>query len=123
MVNHSKTPADSAIMSRVKAHFNEKNVMREIEVPEWADDEGNPTLIYHTPMTLHQRQYVDQQSKNNFERLVMVVITKSLDKDGKKLFSLADKHGLMRAADSDVVSNIATQIVGGDEEVDVAEGN
>ena len=44
--------------------------------------------------------------------MVYAIITKSLDADGNKLFTLADKESLMTKADVEVLSNVASEILG-----------
>ena len=43
--------------------------------------------------------------------LADIVIMKSLDKDGKKIFKLDDKMDLLTKVDSDVLSRVATAMV------------
>ena len=48
----------------------------------------------------------------DLEVMVYAIITKSLDADGNKLFTLADKETLMNKADVEVLSNVASEILG-----------
>ena len=48
---------------------------------------------------------------NDVSILADIVVMKSLDKDGKKIFKLEDKMELMTKVDSDVLSRIATAMV------------
>jgi hypothetical protein len=43
--------------------------------------------------------------------LADIVVMKSLDKDGKKIFKLEDKMDLLTKVDSDVLSRIATAMI------------
>ena len=38
-----------SILDRVVKHFDSKATVR-IEVPEWADEKGNPTVLFSEPL-------------------------------------------------------------------------
>jgi hypothetical protein len=71
------------IIDRAKSHFESLGT-QSIEVPEWKDDDGKPTIIYWNPITLSEKN---------------------------KLFTLEDKIPLMHKVDSDVLSRLATSMV------------
>ena len=99
-------------IDRAKSHFESLGVQH-IEVPEWKDEAGNPSIIYWNPINLSEKNKLFRKSDNlnDVSILADILIMKSLDKDGKKLFKLDDKMDLMTKVDSDVLSRIATSMV------------
>jgi hypothetical protein len=101
-----------SILERAKTHFENIGV-QSIEVAEWTDDDGKPTVIYWNPLNLFEKNKLFKKSDNmnDVSILADIVVMKSLDKDGKKIFKLDDKMDLMTKVDSDVLSRIATAMV------------
>ena len=99
-------------IDRAKSHFESLGVQH-IEVDEWKDEAGNPSVIYWNPITLSEKNKLFKKSDNlnDVSILADIVIMKSIDKDGNKLFTLEDKLALMHKVDSDVMSRIATSMV------------
>ena len=99
-------------IDKAKNHFKTLEVQR-IEVPEWGDDEGNPLVIFVSPLTLHETSTLFQLSKSDeMEMLAQAIILKSLDEEGKKHFNIGDKLFLMNNCDRDVVVRVAGEIMG-----------
>ena len=99
-----------SILDRAKAHFESQEVKR-IEVPEWPDDSGQPTVIFSEPFTLSDRKTLAKFAKDDdMEFIVRLVIMKSLTEDGQKVFDLSDKPVLMNKVDPTVITRIANQI-------------
>lgn len=98
-------------IEQIKAHFSSQAV-RTIEVPEWAGVDGQPMVIYARPLTLSEKQRLRSlaQTGGEMEILVNTLILKAEDGEGKKLFTVADKHDLMNKADPDVVARVVMQI-------------
>ena len=71
------------LIDRAKSHFESLGI-QSIEISEWKDEAGNPSVIYWNPITLSEKN---------------------------KLFTLEDKIALMHKTDSDVLSRIATAMV------------
>jgi|TARA_Y100000114_G_scaffold108172_1_gene101556 hypothetical protein len=101
-----------SVIDRAKTHFENIGI-QSVEVPEWKDDDGKPTIIYWQPINLFEKNKLFKKSDNmnDVSILADIVVMKSLDKDGKKLFKLDDKMDLMTKVDSDVLSRIATRMV------------
>ena len=101
-----------SILERAKTHFESIGV-QSIEVPEWKDEDGKPTVIFWNPINLFEKNKLFQRSDNlsDVSILADIVILKALDKDGKKVFKLDSKMDLMTKVDSDVLSRIATAMV------------
>lgn len=94
-------------IDQIRAHFNAHKV-KVIEVPEWGGEDGRPLVIYGRPMTLAERQSIRNKSdRQDLEAFVYTLILKAEDAEGKKLFTIADKHALMHKADPDVVMRVA----------------
>ena len=100
------------IIDRAKGHFESLGVQF-IEVPEWKDEDGKPTVIYWNPITLSEKNKLFKKSDNlnDVSILADIVVMKAIDKDGNKIFTLEDKLSLMHKVDSDVLSRIATEMV------------
>ena len=105
-----------SIIDRVKTHFDSLQTIS-IEVPEWKDDAGNPSIFYSEPLTLEEKNIFFKKS-NNFTDLTVLVdllIMKLQVKDEKgnlkKAFKLEDKFELRRKADSNVIASVANKIL------------
>ena len=99
-------------MDRAKSHFESLGV-QSLEVEEWKDEAGNPSVIYWNPITLSEKNKLFKKSDNlnDVSILADILVMKAIDKDGNKLFTLEDKLALMHKVDSDVLSKIATAMV------------
>lgn len=107
-------------IDRAKAHFS-KFQRRQIEVPEWCGEDGAPLILYVSPMTLADKQKLQQHAeRGRMEALAHCVIMKAEDAEGKKLFTLDDKHALMNRVDPDVLSRIAGEIAAPLSDEDIA---
>ena len=105
-----------AVIDRVKSHFETLKTIT-IEVEEWKDEHGNPSVFYSEPLTLEEKNIIFKKS-NNFSDLTILVdllIMKLRVKNDKgeleKAFKLEDKFDLRKKADSNVISNIANKIL------------
>jgi len=100
------------IIDRAKSHFESLGV-QSIEVPEWKDEDGKPTVIYWNPITLSEKNKLFKKSDNMSDVSILadIVLMKALDKNGNKVFTLEDKLALMHKVDSDVLSKVATAMV------------
>lgn len=98
------------IMDRAKAHFDSQGLTR-IEVPEWPDESGKPTVMYSQPFTLADRKILSKYAQeDDLEFIVRMVIMKCETEQGEKAFDIADKPALMNKVDPNVISRIATEI-------------
>jgi len=99
-----------SILDRAKAHFDLQGVTR-IEVPEWPDENGKPTVMYSQPFTLADRKKLTKfAQEDDLEFIVRLVIMKCESEDGEKAFDLSDKPVLMNKVDPNIVARIASQI-------------
>ena len=98
-------------IDNVVAHFDSQEI-KKIEVKEWGT-EDQPLEIFTKPLTLQEsKRLIKMANGGDLEVMVYAIITKSLDADGNKLFTLADKDKFLNSADVEVLSNVATQILG-----------
>ena len=105
-----------SVIDRVKTHFETLKTIT-IEVEEWKDEHGNPSLFYSEPLTLEEKNTIFKKS-NNFQDLTVLVdllIMKLKVKDDKgemkKAFEVEDKFALRKKADSNVIATIANKIL------------
>ena len=101
-----------SILDRAKSHFENIGV-QSIEVPEWQDEDGKPTVLFWNPINLYEKNKLFKKSDNMTDVSILadILVMKSLDKDGKKIFKLEDKMDLLTKVDSDVLSRIATAMI------------
>tara|TARA_R100000231_G_C5289821_1_gene154271 strand:- start:57 stop:398 length:342 start_codon:yes stop_codon:yes gene_type:complete len=101
-----------SILDSAKSHFESLGV-QSIEVPEWKDVDGKPSVIYWNPINLYEKNLLFKKSDNmnDVSILADILVMKALDKDGKKIFEAKDKLVLMYKVDSDVLSRVATAMV------------
>ena len=50
-----------SVIDRAKSHFESLGT-QSIEVPEWKDDDGKPTVIYWNPITLAEKNRLLKKS-------------------------------------------------------------
>ena len=97
-------------IDRVKAHFEAKGV-KKIEVSEWGE-EGKPLIIYCQPMTLAETRNLFKGAKNDdLGVMVDVIVLKSKDGNGEKIFKLDDKQVLLNNADPSVIARVSKEIL------------
>ena len=108
-----------SVIDRVKSHFETLKTIT-IEVEEWKDEHGNPSMFYSEPLTLEEKNIIFKKS-NNFQDLTILVdllIMKLQVKNDKgemiKAFSPEDKFALRKKADGKVIDRIASLITRGD---------
>ena len=98
------------VIDRVKAQFESLGI-KKIEVAEWGE-EGKPLTIYSSPITLAEKRNLFKGAKNDdIGVLVDVIVLKSKDSEGNKIFKLDDKQVLLNNADTTVIARVATEIL------------
>ena len=60
-----------SVIDRVKTHFETLQTLT-IEVEEWKDENGNPSIFYSEPLTLEEKNIIFKKS-NNFQDLNVLV--------------------------------------------------
>ena len=97
---------ESPIMERVRAHFASFGEQK-LEVPEWG------STIHWSPLTLEERSVLNRsQSSDDIKLMAEVIIMKARDAEGKPLFTIADRQGLLQKADPLVIARIANRMTG-----------
>ena len=105
-----------SVIDRVKSHFESIEHIQ-IEVEQWKDENGNPSVFYSEPLTLEEKNIIFKKSSNFSDLTVLVdlLIMKLQVKNDKgeliKAFSPEDKFALRKKADSNIIGNIANRIL------------
>ena len=100
-----------SVIENVTTHYAEQQRLV-IQVPEWGKN-GVPLEVHVFPMTMsdvNNMQKIASKKASNIEQAANIIVVKAKDKDGKRLFALADRDKLLNQADWRVVSRIAEQI-------------
>jgi len=112
-----------AILDRARAHFEGKGRKR-IEIVEWPDDAGAPTVMWAKPMTLYEKNRIYKGAKkDDLAILVDAIILKAEDEAGEKLFTLDHKQPLLRAVDADIIARVGSEIIGSEDDAESLSGN
>ena len=91
-------------------HFKHQET-RIIEVREW--NLVGEDAIYVKPFTLIEKDEIFKgTSDNSLTVLIDVIVKKALTKDGEKMFDLEAKIKMKRFVDPDILSRVASQILG-----------
>lgn len=98
-------------IEQARAHFG-RLAVRTIEVPEWADADGKPLVVYARPMTLHDKARLAAVAAQvgDVEMMAHVLLMKAENAQGEKLFTLEDKHLLLKQVDPNVLGRVAVAI-------------
>ena len=96
----------------IREHFDALET-KVIEVPEWGL--VGEKAIYSKPFNMLEKQKIFKGATNtDLMVLIDVIITKALTKDGNKMFDDTQKMAFRTKADTDVISDVATKIMGTD---------
>ena len=105
-----------SVIDRVKSHFETLQTLT-IEVEEWKDEHGNPSIFYSEPLTLEEKNIIFKKS-NNFQDLsvlvdLLIMKVKVKNEKGELInaFDPFDKIALKKKADSNVIALIANKIL------------
>lgn len=112
----------SKVLEAAKAHFKDvlaQGLKGPIHVKEW----GGVNIYYKPATTFHQEaKIVELQAQGKtVEALVMTLILRALDENGKQLFAIADKPELMREVDPTVILRVITEMNDPDSQAKVEE--
>ena len=107
-----------SVIDRVKSHFESiENIV--IEVEQWKDENGNPSVFYCEPITLEEKTKLQLKSSGSNDSsiladlLVMKLLVKNEKGDLVKAFQPEDKFALKKKADVQVIGFIASKILEG----------
>jgi hypothetical protein len=99
----------SNVISKAQSHFKSKlnGELQKISVPEWETD-----IYFKTAhsFAVESKILELQQANKTVEALVESVIAKSLDPDGKPLFTKFDKVTMMNEVDPKVLIRVASKL-------------
>lgn len=111
-----------SLLDKARKHYQAKLSAepRKIEIPEWE------TTAYITPGIPLAKlgEIMDlANSGKSAEAMVMTIIYRLVDAEGKSLFKKMDRTVLMQEADPNVIANIVTEINSGDPDQEDVLGN
>jgi hypothetical protein len=99
----------SSVLQNAKTHMQDvlSGGLQKISVPEW-----NTDIYFKAASTFAQEQkIIELHGKGKLvEALVETLVSKSLDAEGKKLFTAADKVVLMREVDPEVIIKVVGEM-------------
>tara|TARA_R100000773_G_scaffold18861_2_gene17029 strand:- start:557 stop:907 length:351 start_codon:yes stop_codon:yes gene_type:complete len=96
----------------IREHFNSLETQI-IEVPEWGL--VGEKSIYSKPFNMLEKQKIFKGATNtDLDVLIDVIILKALTKDGDKMFNDTQKLAFRTKADTNIISDVATKIMGTD---------
>ena len=96
----------------IREHFNSLET-QVIEVPEWGLI--GEKSIYSKPFNMLEKQKIFKGATNtDLDVLIDVIILKALTKDGDKMFNDTQKLAFRTKADTNIISDVATKIMGTD---------
>ena len=97
--------------------------LQSIEVPEWPDDSGKPSVVYFKAgINFLQQEKILRLSDEGkkAEAIVESLIQRALDVEGKRMFKSADRVILMREVDPEIIGRIVAEM-GQNDEHDISE--
>jgi hypothetical protein len=113
----------SKVLEKATAHFRNKisGDMKSITVPEWEDAE----IFFKEANTLQEesRLLTLAQQGKTVEALVETLITKARNKDGTKMFKMADKPTFMNEVDPTVLIRVCSEMNSVDSNMEIVEKN
>ena len=96
----------------IREHFNTLET-KVIEVPEWGL--VGEKAIHSKPFNMLEKQKIFKGATNtDLDVLIDVIILKALTKDGDKMFNDTQKLAFRTKADTNIISDVATKIMGTD---------
>jgi hypothetical protein len=100
----------SDVLNRAKAHFRElmaQGLCGPIDVPEW-----DVKIYYKAVTNFHQEAQIVELTQQNktVEALVMTLILRALDDQGRPIFNKAEKAEIMRSVDPQIILRIINQM-------------
>ncbi len=114
-----------SVLERAKGHFASYRVTP-VTVPEWLDDDGNPTEVFVKPLTLAAKRVLDRKHGDDSQgRMVTIIIRNLFDSDGKPIFADTDEAELLSAVAGGPLERLALAAAGVnlDELIGIAEKN
>lgn len=116
-------------MGLAKELRNRRSVKaREVVVSAWADEAGEAFKMFCRPITCYdinelQKKHPAIMESPTIGAMVDLIVLKSEDEAGDKLFTSAEDRIDLMGEQTDVISDIANQMFASIESVEVAEKN
>ena len=111
-----------SVIANAKGHFKTKmtDKLEWVDCPEW-----ETKIYFKGSATLKQTEEIVALHRENkvAEALAQVLISRALNEDGSKMFTMADKFDLLNSVDPEVVTRIATHILNSEPNVKDVEKN
>lgn len=111
-----------SLLEKAKAHYSAKLAQspRELSIPEW-----EATVYVRPALSLAQMGEIMELSREgkSAEAMVMTLVYRLIDAEGKPVFRKIEKTELLRTVDPDVMARIVNQIAEGDPDEDEIEKN
>ena len=96
----------------IRDHFNSLEI-KIIEVPEWGLVGDKAIHCKHFNM-LEKQKIFKGATNTNLTVLIDVIIEKALTQNGDKMFNGTDIMGFKTKADTNIIADVATKIMGTD---------
>ena len=117
-----------SVLERAKTHFKERlgEELQCLDVPEWPDDNGEPTKIYfRSSMNLKQKSIIlKHYQKDELDKAIAFqLIFRCRDKDGKLIFNANQLDQILDEIDPDVASKIISEMEKGETNIEEIKGN
>ena len=104
-----------SVIANAKGHFKTKltDKLECIDVPEW-----ETKIYFKGSATLKQTEEVVALHRENkvAEALAQTLVSRALNEDGTKMFTIADKFDLMNSVDPEVITTVASHILNSEPE-------
>jgi hypothetical protein len=114
----------SPIARRARAHYVAQG-RRSLPIPEWTDEAGAATVVYSTPLTMAERRRINARTMaaarkddagnpviDPTDDILRTIIDKTVDADGKRIFSPLDLPVLEREVEAEILSRIYLFVTG-----------
>jgi hypothetical protein len=113
----------SIFLERAKKQFLDKltsSALLSIEVAEWPDENGKPTVIYFKPAsTLNVKdfsKFIDLVKQGTVESAVDILILRAIDDKSKAMFKPVERTVFIRETDPVVILSIISRMGEADNE-------
>ena len=116
------------IIKNAKAHFTtlvgSEDDLEMIEVPEWGEGD-EPAKIYYRKVMSHkiQRQINEHAKEGDIEAFIDIILLRSLDINGKRLFTPSNRTDFQRLICPKVLGRVVEEMGEDDTTIEEARGN
>ncbi len=99
----------SELLERAQAHYK-ATVPLKLEIPEWLDEDGNPSVVFVRPMTAADIDALARY-KDKKEYDARLLVRKARDSEGNAAFEDVDAMALARSAAAGIIGRLAVRIL------------